>query len=132
VSEGRDNGFTLIETLVAMSVLAISLTVIFQLFSGGLKSSRLSQEYDRGIFHAREKMEEVLLSEELSEGVLEGEFEDSFGWKTEIFRVESAEQEEITLPFDTFRITVEVMWGEEERERNFEISTIKIKKKLRK
>ncbi len=115
-----------------MSVLAISLTVIFQLFSGGLKSSRLSQEYDRGIFHAREKMEEVLLSEELTEGVFEGKFEDAFGWKTQILLVEPTEGEEITLPFDTFRITVEVSWGEEGSARNFEISTTKIKKKLRK
>jgi prepilin-type N-terminal cleavage/methylation domain-containing protein len=57
-------GFTLIETLVAMMLLAISFVIIMQLFSGGLKSSRVTTDYIYGIFHAREKMEEVLHSAE--------------------------------------------------------------------
>ena len=53
-------GFTLIETLVAVMILAISLVVVMQLFSGGLKSNKVSNDYLYGIFHAREKMEELL------------------------------------------------------------------------
>ena len=41
MSRDSDRGFTLIETLVAISILAISLVVILQLFSGGLKSSTI-------------------------------------------------------------------------------------------
>lgn len=128
----RSGGFTLIETLVAIAVLAISLVVIFQLFSGGLKSSRLSEEYDRAIFHAKEKMEELLLSKELSEGIFEGEFEDAFRWRAEIVRLEPSRAEEVRLPFDTLNITVTVMWGYGDGERRFEMSTVKIGEKLEK
>lgn len=115
---------------MAIAVLAISLVVIFQLFSGGLRSSRLTEEYDRAIFHAKEKMEEILLPEELSEGILEGKFEDSFRWRSEVIRVEPPEEEEARLPFDTFNITVGVMWGEGASERQLEISTLEIREKL--
>ena len=88
------SGFTLIETLVAMMILAISLVVILQLFSGGLKASRLSDDYTRAVFHAREKMEEILILDELIDGELEGEFEDAYKWKVEIFLHEPSEEEE--------------------------------------
>jgi len=124
-----NRGFTLIEILVAISILSISLVVIFQLFSGGLKSSRLSDQYTRGIFHAKEKMEEILLSTEFSEEGAEGEFDDSFRWKSAIVRIEQAEEEESRLPFNTFNITVDVMWDEGDKEKHFAISTMKVVEK---
>jgi len=81
-------------------------------FSGGLNSGRLSDEYTRGVFHAREKMEGILLSDNMEEGITEGEFEDGFRWKADIVRLEQREEEAARLPFDTFTIALEVSWGE--------------------
>ncbi|MCJ7681324.1 MAG: type II secretion system GspH family protein [Candidatus Aminicenantes bacterium] len=124
-----NSGFTRIEILVAISILAISLVVILQLFSGGLKSNRLSDQYTRGIFHAKEKMEEILLSTDFAEEEAEGEFGDSFRWKSVIVRIEQAENEEAKLPFNTFNIKVDVMWHEGDKEKHFEISTMKVVEK---
>jgi len=122
-------GFTLMETLVAMMILSVALVVILQLFSGGLKAGKLSENYTRAIFHAREKMEEILLAEELASEVLEGEFDDDFRWKAEIVYIEPSEEEKTKMPLDTFNIRVEVLWNEGEREKHFEISTLKIAEK---
>ncbi|MFH1954854.1 MAG: type II secretion system protein [Pseudomonadota bacterium] len=122
-------GFTLIEILVAISILSISLVVILQLFSGGLKSSRLSDRYTKGIFHAKEKMEEILLGTEFAEEVSEGEFNDSFRWKSEIVRIEQAEEEASKLPFNTYNIKVDVVWDQGDKEKLFSISTMKVVEK---
>ena len=124
-----NDGFTLIEILVAISILAISLVVILQLFSGGLKSSRLSDEYTRGIFHAREKMGEVLLSKEVSAGETEGEFSDSFRWKCQIELIEDVEEDEEKLPFNMFNIKVDIIWDMGGREKRFQVSTMKVVEK---
>lgn len=124
-----NKGFTLIEILVAISILSISLVVIFQLFSGGLKSSRLSDQYTRGIFHAKEKMEEILLSTEFSEEEVEGEFGDSYRWRSEIVPLEQSEEEASKLPFNTYNIKVEIFWDEGSKEKNFAISTMKVVEK---
>lgn len=124
-----NRGFTLIEILVAISILSISLVVIFQLFSGGLKSSRLSDQYTRGIFHAKEKMEEILLSTEFTEEGAEGGFGDLFRWKSEIVRIEQAEEEASKLPFDTYNIKVDIFWDEGDKEKQFSISTMKVVEK---
>ena len=128
MSRDSDRGFTLIETLVAISLLAISLVIILQLFSGGLKSSRLSDEYTRGIFHAREKMDEILLAGELTEGIINGEFGDGFKWKAEALRFSIEEAKDVKLPFRAFNIKVDVMWDAGGQEKRFTISAMKLVK----
>ena len=125
------SGFTLIEILVAVSILGISLAVILQLFSGGLRSGRLSDQYTRAIFHGREKMEEILLSPDLTEGDLGGEFDDAYRWRARIVRIEPDEDEKDSLPFDTYEISVKVMWNQGEKEKEFRISTMDIVEKPR-
>lgn len=120
------NGFTLIEVLVAMMILAISFVVLLQLFSGGLRTARLTDDYTRAILHAREKMEEIYLSEKPGSGEQEGEFKDGFKWKTEIVRVESIGDEAAKMPLDSFNVKVEVTWFEGSRKKHFEINSLKI------
>ena len=75
-------------------------------------------------------MEEVLLSTDFEEEESEGEFGDSFRWKSAITRVEQAEDEEAKLPFNTFNIEVDVMWYEgDDKEKHFAISTMKVVEK---
>ena len=119
-------GFTLLEVLVAMSVLSISLVVVLQLFSGGLKASRLSDEYTRGIFYAREKLDEILLAEDLTTGVINGEFDGGFQWRAEAQPLDIPESAGLKLPFQAFNITVDVGWKEGKREKHFSVSTIKL------
>ena len=119
------SGFALIEILVAVSVLAISLVVIFQLFSGGLKSRQLSEQYARGVFHAREKMAEMLLTPDLSEGEIQGEFEDAYEWQAVITRVVSEEGEAKNLPVNLLNVRMRINWREGEKEKSFVIGTLK-------
>ncbi len=119
-------GFTLIETLVAVSILAISSVVLLQLFSGALKSSRLSDEYTRGVFHAREKMDEILLARELSAGLISGDFGDGFRWKAESLPLKSDEAKDAGLPLRSFAITVVVAWDGSDQERNVTLRAMKL------
>jgi general secretion pathway protein I len=126
----KSKGFTLIETLVAIMVLSISLVAIMQLFSGGLKAARLSENYTRAVFHAREKMEELLVSPKMAEGELEGSFDDEFRWKAEIRHIESVKDSNPST--DTFAIRVEISWNEGESRKRFDISTLKVAEGVRK
>ena len=122
-------GFTLIEVLVAMMILSISLTVILQLFSGGLKAAGMSENYTRAVFYAREQMEAILLAEEFESGTWKGEFDDDFRWKSDIVWLEPSEEEKDRIPLDIFSITVKVIWNEGPNEKSFEIGTLKLAEK---
>jgi len=120
-------GFSLIETLVAVMILSISLVVVMQLFSGGLKSNKISNDYMYGIFHAREKMEELLLTEELLPGSFSGDFGDGYQWQAAIDFIGglNGEADNIAekLPVSTMSIRLDVSWLNGNREKHYILST---------
>ncbi len=116
-------GFSLIETLVAVMVLSISLVVVMQLFSGGLKSNKISNDYLYGIFHAREKMEELLLTDELLPGSFNGDFGDGYQWQAAIDFVGEEDDVAEKLPVSTMSIRLDVRWMNGNREKHYLLST---------
>ena len=126
-SPQKEMGFTLIEILVATMVLAIALTVIMQLFSGGLRAARLSQDYSAAVFHAREKMDEILLADDVSNASGEGSFDDGYRWEAAVQLIDQEETEDVEqLPVVTYEVTVRVIWPVGEREKSFEVQTLKL------
>lgn len=77
----RTAGFTLIEVLTAMMILAIALVTVMQLFSGGLRAVRRSGDVTRSLFQARATMEEALLAGVMTDGEWEGRYEDGTRWR---------------------------------------------------
>ncbi len=121
-------GFTLIEILVSIVILGICLTSIMQLFSDGLRSAVMGKEHTRAVFHARSKMEEILLSTEFMDEETQGTFDDGYRWQVKIRYIEPDEGERKTIHL--FHITVSILWGENLRNQGgFDIETLKIAKK---
>src|SRR4030042_6250469 len=78
----RNRGFTLIEVVVALAILGVGLTVIIELFSGGLRLARASMEYTKAVNYARIQMEEITVKPAVAEGTEEGEEDDKlFRWQ---------------------------------------------------
>lgn len=53
-------GFTLLEVMVAVAILAVGLVSLFQLFSGSLRSAKVSADYTKAVIGAQRKMDEIL------------------------------------------------------------------------
>lgn len=123
----RQNGFTLMETLVAMMILSIALVIIFQRFSEALNVGHISESYTRAVWHAREKMDELLLHETLSENIQEGDFGDGYRWR---YRIERAKSDgRLNLKgFGNFSITVWVDWEQGRKTKHMDISALAIAK----
>jgi len=115
------------ETLVAMMILSIALVVIFQQFSAALNAGHISESYTRAVWHAREKMDELLLYETLSEDIQEGDFEDEYRWRYRIEQVKSDSglNLEGSAPF---MITVWVSWEQGRNTKQVDISTLALAK----
>jgi general secretion pathway protein I len=111
------------ETLVAMMILSIALVIIFQQFSGALNAGHISESYTRAVWHAREKMDELLLSETLSQEIQQGDFGDGYRWR---YRIEPAASDSpLNLEgLATFTITVWVNWEQGRNTKQMDISTL--------
>ena len=124
--EGRlENGFTLLEVVIALAILGIGLTVIMELFSGGLRLGRTSQEYTKAVNYASTKMEEISAQDTIEEGGDEGQFDDTFRWQVGVEKVDLLPGDKGTdfkPPADLYHIRVSVAWksGSKERTASFE------------
>jgi prepilin-type N-terminal cleavage/methylation domain-containing protein len=77
----QNAGFTLLEVLVALSVLAIGATIALSLISGALGNIRKVQLRTRTIQHAETVMELSLLDDNIRQPTaLRGDFEDGTRW----------------------------------------------------
>jgi general secretion pathway protein I len=122
-----DKGFTLMEIMVAFAILGIALTLIMELFAGGLRLGRKSQEYSRAVFYGRQLLEELCLKKEFSGPVEEGVFEGSdYRWRYEIEPVFLVDvDKEKKFPLNIFKIKVFVFWPNGDKEKNLFFETIK-------
>ncbi|MDA3896815.1 MAG: prepilin-type N-terminal cleavage/methylation domain-containing protein [Desulfobacteraceae bacterium] len=123
-------GFTLIETLVAFMILSISLVIVLELFSGSLKSITISNDYEHGIFHAQEKMEEILALKKLDSINDQGDFSDGYEWSVEV----SPEKDILNLnaasKLTIFNIVVKVQWQQFGRTKKYMLKTQKIAQRM--
>jgi general secretion pathway protein I len=113
LNKPKNRGFTLIEVIVALAILGIGLTVIIELFSGGLRLGRTSEEYTKAVNYARVKMEEVLSKQKIEEGNEEGEFDQTFRWQVDVKRMDILPTEknpDFKPPVELFEVKVNVLW----------------------
>ncbi len=77
----RSTGFTLLEVLVAVSILGLGVAVTMQIFSGGLKNVRRIDLAHRAMGHAENVMNRILSDEDLVGPIqLEGNLDDEFDY----------------------------------------------------
>ena len=125
----QEHGFTLLETLVAMMILSFALVIIFQQFSQALNAGHISESYSRGIWYAREKMDELLLQDMLLPETREGDFGDGYRWR---YRIEPAGIDRALKPEGPviFSITVSVSWQQGRHTKQMDISTLALSRSL--
>jgi general secretion pathway protein I len=111
-------GFTLLEMLVATTIMGIAVVGLLSNLSTSLNSAARLTGHDRAAVLAREKMDELLLDPRLPEFVsLQGAFDASLvgdtaaGWRARLTPFEVPPNAAAGAPF-LERIELEVWWGE--------------------
>lgn len=85
----RASGFTLLEVLMTLTIMAVAVTLILSLISGSLSNIRKVRGSTRLIEHAQAVMELALLDESVQAATsMHGDFEDGTRWSVEISEVE--------------------------------------------
>ena len=113
-------GFTLLEVLVALAILGLAVVTMIQLFGQGLRLLKVSGDYQQAVLLADQKLREV---ETVREGTETGPPEGLFEWerRSTVMPV----PEELTVsgiaPLRLYRVTVEVRWGT----RSVEVATLR-------
>ena len=116
----KGRGFTLVELLVALTLLAVVGGTLLQLFHSGLRAARLAGAQSHAVLLARSKLTELQAYPSLPPGTLAGEFDDGYRWEavlTQLPDTGGAEPERLQL----LDLVLTIAWGEDADARTFSL-----------
>lgn len=129
----KQRGFTLLEVLVALTLLAVLFGALFEVFAGGLAAVRQGETRSYAALLAQSKLAELTTGSEFAAGSRSGVFEQEppFGgsgsWRW-TFTLEQYPEDELgpmnlglVMPYVA---TLDVRWDEAGREQTLSLSTL--------
>lgn len=131
-------GFTLLEIMIALSILAVGLVAVLELFAGSLRLTGKASHRTQAVIHAQNVMDGFFAPDFLEDGEDSGELPDGFFWRARVQEIfpdeteeEAAERENDTMGGETSllhikEITVSIGWEEGESRRSFELRSMRV------
>ncbi len=130
------HGFTLLEVLIASVVMGTVFVAVMGLLSTSLRNINRMKPHEIALAHAQEKMNEVLILEALAPGTTSGAWGDGYRWQVEVENApilldsQAASEPKSNDAYRLFRLRVEILWGNEDMPKAYEIQTLQWAKKV--
>jgi len=121
----NNKGFSLLEILVAFTIMAISLGIVLKIFSSGVNTAVISEDYMIATQIAESVMARAGVEEALEVGETSGIEGDKYQWQVKITRDETFEITEGS-EIELLAVQVTVKWDENlANARSVELNTLK-------
>ena len=126
----RERGFTLIEVVVAFVMLALVLSVSFEIFSRGMTRAGDLDDRANALVVAQSRLAATGAEEGVKEGVTTGESEDRrFQWTVNVQRADQLLPSSVGKPassaFALYSVDVHVSWrGSDAKEHGLDLATL--------
>lgn len=117
-------GFTLLEIMVSLAIMAIAVTMVAQLFSANLKSVASSEEMTSAMIKAESRIRDIISDDSLTEKEWNENTED--GYRFDISIAEILKDRTDNLPVRLMKIDLTIHWFAGLKERNFLLRTVKV------
>jgi prepilin-type N-terminal cleavage/methylation domain-containing protein len=129
-------GFTLLEVMIAVSIAAIGIVSLLELFGGSMHLARASAEQTRAIVLASSLIDQALWRAELPERDYEGA-EGDFQWTISIKAVDpslgSTEEEpleDVSDDYELYEVAVQIRWGSGETPKTLSLKSLRLMEKF--
>ena len=118
-------GFTVIEIIVALAILALSLSVLFGVISDGLLRTNHAAKVEQAVSLAQSLLAKIGTEIPVRQGLVAGEFADGFRWNVRMEPYgDNADRQQ--WPLDAYKVSAEVIWGDRSREESITVSTLRL------
>ncbi|HZX71885.1 MAG TPA: type II secretion system protein [Rhodanobacter sp.] len=106
----RANGFTLLEVIAAIMLLAIAFTVLMRVAGGSIRLSQNASDHSEAALWARSLLDTAFTTEPIQPGTTSGRFDQRFRWRLDVspWRPPSAAP---NTPLQLYQLDLDVMWG---------------------
>jgi general secretion pathway protein I len=126
--DARQSGYTLVEVLVAFVILALALTVLLRIFSGGLRNVSVSSDYATATLIAESRLAATGIDVPLRPGETSGTEGERFEWTVSVQDYQPwPGYRSATKGVDAYRVTVTVEWPNGDNTRSVGLSTVRLR-----
>jgi prepilin-type N-terminal cleavage/methylation domain-containing protein len=123
-------GFTLLEVVVAMTIVGIGVVTLLEIFSMGLRLGSRSSDATEAMTYGRQAMDEILLRRKIEEGAQQGSLNEKTRWKVGIEPVkEPSDTLSLSSAWELKEITLDMRVTEAGRDRTVELRTYRLVRK---
>jgi general secretion pathway protein I len=119
-----EGGFTLIEVLVALAILAVAFGFAFSALSGGFDWLNRGRSEQAAVYLAEATLARIGHDLPLRDGHFAGSPIDGFGWSVDIVPYEDAGTRQAQL--HAHQVTVIIRWTELRRDRAFQLTSLRL------
>jgi general secretion pathway protein I len=121
-------GVTLLEVLIAISLLAISFTAVFSGLSSALRTTDQLAGYDRSVEYATRKLNDLVMDPTLGPGEeRSGVSGSGISWRATTDLVDKRPSFDPDQPVQLIRIRLETSWAAPAGRRSFVLQTLKLR-----
>ncbi|HRF63385.1 MAG TPA: type II secretion system protein [Candidatus Competibacter sp.] len=122
----RQEGFSLLEVLVAFVILSISLGVLLQVFATGLRNAGTADDYTQATLYAESILVAIGRETPLSEGQHSGPINDRFSWRSTVAPYTDDMPDPEKTHVRAYRVEVEVFWDGLAQTRSVILETLRL------
>lgn len=127
----KQQGFTLLEIMVAFVITGLVVGTLLQLFGSAMRSAALADEYSFAVQVAESRMEAVGNEIKIERTTVSGQEEGTaYQWSVTMQPIELHEkQDEFSLSVEPYQVIVVVSWDSEGKQRQFTLSSLRFGEK---
>ena len=126
----RQRGFTLLEVLVAMTIVSLGVVTVVEVFSMGLRLGSRSADQTEAMTYGRQIMDDFLVTTKLEQGSEQGSLQDVGRWKVFVRPAENPSADpSLSSAWELKEVAMELRLSDAGRERLVELKTLRLTKK---
>ena len=104
------NGFTLLEVIAAIMLLAIAFTALMRVAGGSIRLSQNASNHSEAALWARSLLDTAFTIEPIRPGMTSGQFDQRFRWQLAVTPWQPPSAPPNT-PLQLYQLDLDVMWG---------------------